>query len=544
MLFMARSLLVTLSLVFSITAFAQNTASSTATQSSTVKRPKLVVGIVVDQMRWDYLYRYTNRYAENGGIKRLLNQGFSCENTMIPFTPTVTACGHASIYTGSVPAINGISGNDWWDYNQNKFVYCTEDTVVQTVGSNTALGQMSPKNLLATTIGDELKLATNFRSKVIGIAIKDRGAILPAGHSADAAYWFDNKTGDWITSSYYLNDLPGWAKDVNAKKLVDKYYAQDWPLLYAADSYEQSSPGRRGFPRDTKQYIGKNYSVIAAIPYGNTFTFDMAKAAIIGEKMGVSANTDMIAISLSTPDYIGHAYGPNSVEQEDCFLRLDKDLGEFLDFLDEKVGKGNSLVFLTADHGVANMPAFLNEHKIPAGNFDSQKVEEQLSSYLKKKYDGSNLVTGILNYQVYLDRNVMAENKINKVALYADVIEFLTKNSSIDRVFALDAVNQTTLQPTIKEVLINGYYPSRSGDIQIVLRPQFIDGFLKGGSTHGVWNPYDAHIPLIWYGWNIKPGKMYRETYMTDIAATIAAMLSIQMPSGCVGHVIEEALNK
>ena len=544
MLFMARSLLVTLSLVFSITAFAQNTASSTATQSSTVKRPKLVVGIVVDQMRWDYLYRYTNRYAENGGIKRLLNQGFSCENTMIPFTPTVTACGHASIYTGSVPAINGISGNDWWDYNQNKFVYCTEDTVVQTVGSNTALGQMSPKNLLATTIGDELKLATNFRSKVIGIAIKDRGAILPAGHSADAAYWFDNKTGDWITSSYYVNDLPGWAKDVNAKKLVDKYYAQDWPLLYAADSYEQSSPGRRGFPRDTKQYIGKNYSVIAAIPYGNTFTFDMAKAAIIGEKMGVSANTDMIAISLSTPDYIGHAYGPNSVEQEDCFLRLDKDLGEFLDFLDEKVGKGNSLVFLTADHGVANMPAFLNEHKIPAGNFDSQKVEEQLSSYLKKKYDGSNLVTGILNYQVYLDRNVMAENKINKVALYADVIEFLTKNSSIDRVFALDAVNQTTLQPTIKEVLINGYYPSRSGDIQIVLRPQFIDGFLKGGSTHGVWNPYDAHIPLVWYGWNIKQGKMNRETFMTDIAATIAAMLSIQMPSGCVGHVIEEALNK
>ena len=541
---MARFLLVTLSLVFSITVLAQNTAGSAASQSSTVKRPKLVVGIVVDQMRWDYLYRYSNRYAENGGFKRLLNQGFSCENTMIPYTPTVTACGHASIYTGSVPAINGISGNDWWDYNQNKFVYCTEDTVVETVGSNTALGQMSPKNLLSTTIGDELKLATNFRSKVIGIAIKDRGAILPAGHSADAAYWYDNKTGDWITSSYYENSLPAWAKDINAKKLVDKYYAQDWPLLYAADIYEQSAFGRKGFPRDTKQYVGKNYSVIAAIPYGNTFTFDMAKAAITGEKMGATANTDMIAISLSTPDYIGHAYGPNSVEQEDCFLRLDKDLGEFLDFLDEKLGKGNALVFLTADHGVANMPSFLNEHKIPAGNFDSQKVEEQLSSYLKKKYDGSNLVTGILNYQVYLDRNVMAESKINKDAVYGDVIDFLTKNSSVDRAFALDAISQTTLQPRLKEVLINGYYPSRSGDIQIVLRPQFIDGFLKGGSTHGVWNPYDAHIPLVWYGWNIKQGKMYRETYMTDIAATIAAMLSIQMPSGSVGHVIEETISR
>lgn len=540
---MTRFLLVTLSFIFSIAVLAQNTGS-TASPLSTVKRPKIVVGIVVDQMRWDYLYRYTNRYAENGGFKRLLNKGFSCENTLIPYTPTVTACGHASIYTGSVPAINGISGNDWWDYNQNKFVYCTEDTVVETVGSNTALGQMSPKNLLSTTIGDELKLATNFRSKVIGIAIKDRGAILPAGHSADAAYWYDNKTGDWITSSYYENSLPAWVKDVNAKKLVDKYYAQDWPLLYAADTYEQSAFGRKGFPRDTKQYVGKNYSVIAAIPYGNTFTFDMAKAAITGEKMGTTDNTDMIAISLSTPDYIGHAYGPNSVEQEDCFLRLDKDLGEFLDFLDEKLGKGNALVFLTADHGVANMPAFLNEHKIPAGNFDSQRVEEQLSSYLKKKYDGGNIVTGILNYQVYLDRNVMAENKINKEAVYADVIDFLTKNSAIDRAFALDAINQTTLQTRVKEVLTNGYYPSRSGDIQIVLRPQFIDGFLKGGSTHGVWNPYDTHIPLVWYGWNIKQGKTYRETYMTDIAATIAAMLSIQMPSGCVGHVIDETINK
>jgi len=541
---MARPLLVILSFVLSITVLAQNEAGSTASQSTTLKRPKLVVGIVVDQMRWDYLYRYTNRYAENGGFKRLLKQGFACENTLIPYTPTVTACGHASIYTGSVPAINGISGNDWWDYNQNKFVYCTEDTTAQTVGSATALGQMSPKNLLSTTIGDELRLATNFQSKVIGIAIKDRGAILPAGHSANAAYWYDNRTGDWITSSYYQKELPLWVKDVNAKKLVDKYYAQDWPLLYPENTYDQSAPGTRPFPRSTKQYIEKNYSVIAAIPYGNTFTLEMAKAAIIGEKMGAGANTDMVTISLSTPDYIGHAYGPNSIEEEDCFLRLDKDLGDFLDFLEQKTGKGNSLVFLTADHGVANMPAFLNEHKIPAGNFDSQKMEEELNAYLNKKYDNSNLVTGILNYQVYLNRNVIAAQKINKEAVYTEVIQYLLKNTSIDRAFALDAISQSTLQPWLKETLSNGYYPSRSGDIQIVLRPQWIDGFLKGGSTHGVWNPYDAHIPLIWYGWNIKQGKTYRETYMTDIAATIAAILNIQMPSGSVGHVIEETLNR
>ncbi len=511
-------------------------------QQASIKRPKLVVGIVIDQMRWDYLYRYYNRYKDDGGFKRLLSQGFSCENTMIPYTPTVTACGHTCIYTGSVPAINGITGNDWWDYNQNKFIYCTEDDSVKTIGSNTVLGQMSPKNLLVTTIGDELRLANNFRSKVVGIAIKDRGAILPAGHSANAAYWYDNKTGDWITSSYYLTELPAWAKDFNAKKLTDKYYAQDWVTLYPINSYEQSMPDSSRFPHRLQQYAGKNYGVIAATPYGNNLTLDMAKAAITGEQLGADAVTDLCTVSLSSPDYIGHTYGPNSIEAEDCFLRLDKEIGSFLNFLDEKIGKGQYLVFLTADHGAANVPAFLNDHKIPAGNFDSDKVAEELNKYLNTIFNTNNLVTGILNYQVYLDRNAIAIKKLNKDSVYTKVIGYLAKDKSVDRAFALDALNNTTLNSRIKEVLTNGYYPSRSGDVQILLHPQWIDGFLKGGTTHGVWNPYDTHIPLIWFGWNITAGKTNREVYMTDIAATIAAMLKIQMPSGSVGHVIDEVI--
>jgi len=534
-------------------AHSQNLNANGNSNDNEIQRPKLVVGIVIDQMRWDYLYRFYNLYKPDGGFKRLLNQGFSCENTMIPYIPTFTACGHTSIYTGSVPAIDGITGNDWWDYDLGKYAYCTQDNNVKTVGGNTVEGKMSPRNLLVTTIGDELRLATNFHSKVIGIALKDRAAILPAGHTANGAYWYDDSTGNWITSSYYMNDLPGWVKDLNAKKLVDSYYKKNWNTLYPLSAYTQSTPDAEpyeyrpfganvtGFPYDLTQFIGKNYGAIHVVPYGNTFTFDMAKATITGEKLGSDSATDMLTISLSTPDYIGHTFGPNSVEAEDDFLRLDKDIGDFLNFLDKEAGKGNYLLFLTADHGVANVPAFLKQHNIPAGNVDDQKITDQLNSLLKDKFRVDNMVIGILNNQVFLDHNALASaHQADPKKVYDQIIEFLVKQPGIYRAFALDALNDVTLNSTIKERVTNGYYPSRSGDIQIIFQPQWIDGFLPGGTTHGVWNPYDSHIPLIWYGWNIQPGKTTKQVYMTDIAPTIASLLHIQMPGGSVGHIIGE----
>ena len=449
--------------------FSQN--SSVTAQSTLVQRPKLVVGIVVDQMRWDYLYRYNARYAENGGFKRLLSQGFSCENTLIPYAPTVTACGHTCIYTGSVPAISGITGNNWWDYNQNKLLYCTEDAQVKTIGSNTESGQMSPKNLLVTTIGDELRLATNFRSKVVGIAIKDRGAILPAGHSANGAYWYDSKTGDWISSNYYLSELPAWVKEFNAKKLVDKYYNQDWNTLYPLATYEQSAPNIREFPRNLKQYAGKNYSQISVTPYGNSFTFDMAKAAISGEQLGADSFTDLFTISLSSPDYIGHAYGPSSVEAEDGFLRLDKDLGDFLTYLDEKVGKGEWLVFLTADHGAANVPSFLNEHKIPAGNFDNEKVTNALNQFLFESFQVKELVFGIINYQVYLDRNAMKLKSLNTDAVYAKVID-LSEDGKKLKVGLKDETKKVRALHGLYRTLINNMVlgVSEQFDLTLILK--------------------------------------------------------------------------
>ena len=516
-----------------------------------IARPKLVVGIVVDQMRWDYLYRFYNRYAPNGGFKRLLNQGFSCENTLIPNTPTVTACGHTGIYTGSVPAIHGITGNNWWDNQRNENVYCTQDDAARTIGSNTELGKMSPRNLLVTTICDELRLATNFKSKVIGIALKDRGSILPAGHSANAAYWYDNKTGDWISSSYYMADLPQWVKDVNAKKMVDKYYEEGWNTLYPINSYTQSTDDEKRyenkplgtkFPYDLKKYAGKNYGQLSVTPHGNTFTFEMSKAAVAAEQLGQNTATDFLAVSLSSTDYIGHTFGPNSIEAEDGFLRLDKDLGDFLNYLNEKVGEGKYLVFLSADHGAAHVPGFAKEHNIPAGNLSIKPIYTELNTLLKDKYKLDELVTDITNYQVYLNHKAITGAHINSKEVHKIIIDYLLNQKGIERAFALESISETTLQAKQKEMITNGYYPDRSGDIQFTLEPQWLEGFETGGTTHGLWNPYDAHIPLLWYGWNIKQGKSNREIHMTDIAPTIAAMLHIQMPSGSIGQVIEEIM--
>jgi arylsulfatase A-like enzyme len=248
----------------------------------------------------------------------------------------------------------------------------------------------------------------------------------------------------------------------------------------------------------------------------------------------------MLTISLSTPDYIGHTFGPNSVEQEDDFLHLDKDLGDFLHFLDSKLGKGNYLIFLTADHGVAHVPAFMKSHKFPAGNIDDESLTNNLNQTLKDKFKSDNLVIGIINLQVYLDHKAMMSSRINKDKLYEAVISYLLQQPGVSRAVPLDDLNNTTLDATMKNMLASGYYPSRSGDIQIIPQPQWILGFVPGGTTHGSWNPYNAHIPLLWYGWNIKPGKTARKIYMTDIAPTVSTMLHIQMPSGTVGNTIDD----
>jgi predicted AlkP superfamily pyrophosphatase or phosphodiesterase len=520
-------------------------------QEGRLARPKLVVGIVVDQMRWDFLYRYYDRYTAGGGFKRFLNQGFSCENTLIPYTPTLTACGHATIYTGSVPSIHGITGNAWYDRLLGRSVYCTEDETVTTVGAAGTAGEMSPRNMLVTSICDELRLSTNFRSKVIGISFKDRGGILPAGHSANAAYWYNPASGDWISSTYYMGALPKWVTDFNNKKHVDRYYRQNWNTLYPIETYVQSTADQKtyeakplgtevkGFPYSLEKFVTKNYAAIASTPHGNSLTSDMAKAAIEAEALGTDNFTDFLAVSYSSPDYIGHAFGPNSIEIEDTYLRLDKELGDLFDYLDTKIGKGQYLVFLSADHGVSHVPGFLTENKIPAGTKSSQLIMDQLNTGLKGKFGHNNLIVSMYNAQVHLNHLLIDSLKLNRNTIKKSIMDSLQYRDGIVRLIDLDEFDKVPLSSKLKDMFANGYFPQRNGDLQMQLTPQWIDGG-SSGTTHGSPYPYDSHIPLLWYGWNITPGKTYREVYMTDIAPTIAALLKIQTPSGNVGKVITE----
>jgi hypothetical protein len=423
---------------------------------------------------------------------------------------------------------------------------------VESVGSYDDLGKMSPVNMLTTTICDELKLATNFRSKVIGIAIKDRGGILPAGHSADAAYWYNNKTGEWISSTYYMKDLPRWVKYIIAKKMVDNYYKQGWSTLYPLATYTQSSEdknnyetaalGGNSFPYDLKKEVGKNYGLLPLLPAGNTFTTEMAKAAIVSENLGKDSVTDFLTLSFSTSDYIGHNFGPNSVEQEDNYLRLDKDLGDLFDFLDSKVGRDQYTVFLSADHGAAHVPAFAKEHKIPAGYMNSDELINRLNTYLKDKTGVAEMVSGIYNYQLFLNHKKIDSAKLDLLIMERSALDFITAQPGVARAFILDQIANAPLNLTLKEMIINGYFPNRCGEIQLIYEPQWIEGFENGGTTHGLWNPYDAHIPLLWYGWGIKKGRLTRETHMTDIAPTLATLLHIQTPNGTVGRTIEEVI--
>ena len=524
-------------------------------KTTPITKPKLVVGIVIDQMRWDYLFRFQPLFKPNGGFKRMMNNGFSCNNTLIPYTPTVTACGHTCVYTGSVPNIHGIVGNNWWDIALNRTVYCSEDKTVQGIGNkDEATGQMSPKNMVTTTICDELRLNSNFKNKVIGIAIKDRGAILPAGHSANAAYWYDSKSGNFITSTYYMSTLPNWVNNFNNRKVTDSLYQLNWNTLldksvyvnYASadiNEYESKPFGKEqlNFPYDLSKFINKDYSKIATTPHGNTLTIEMAKAALVAEQLGKGNTTDFLAISFSSPDYIGHSFGPNSWEMVDDYVRLDDALGKLFEFLDTQLGAGNYISFLTADHAVAHIPGFMKEHKLPAGTIDDAALVKEMNKQLKTEFGADTLIVSASNYQLTLNNIAIEKNNLNKEKITNWIINYLKKVEGISHAFALTNLHQTLLNKTIKEMLVNGYYPNRSGDIQMIFKPGYIDGG-NTGTTHGLWNPYDAHIPLLWYGWRIKKGNTHKETYMTDIAATLAAILNIQMPSGCIGKVIEEVI--
>lgn len=519
------------------------------------ERPKLVVGVVVDQMRYDYIERFWERFGDNG-FRKLVANGYNCNNTHYNYMPTYTGPGHASIYTGTTPENHGIISNHWYDKNGNCETYCTSDTLTKTIGSNSKYGKMSPVKLTSTTITDELKLSNNHKGKTFGISIKDRGAILPAGHNADGAFWFEGgETGKWISSSYYMNDLPDWLKKINDTSPAKKYLNQAWNTLYPIETYTQSisddnhyeklfkTEDKPTFPHNLPELIDSNghYSLIKSTPFGNTILKELALSLIKNENLGKDNHTDFLSISFSSTDYIGHHYGPMSVEIEDTYLRLDKDIAEILTYLEKNIGKNNFLLFLTADHGAVNVPQYLIDNKLPGGYFYENELDSNLKFFLKKEYKVDSLIKNVSNYQVFLNTALIQKNNWNITAIENTIANYLLTQPGIAKSVTSTALKNTEFTDRILANAQRGYNQKRSGNVLFILEPGWIPFYkMKKGTTHGSPYHYDTHVPLIWYGNNIKPGKTNREIIIPDIAATLAQLIKIQAPSACTGKPILE----
>ena len=511
--------------------------------------PKLVVGIVVDQMRYDFLYRYYEKYGSNG-FKKLMNKGVNCSNTYYNYFPTYTGPGHASIYTGTTPGVHGIVANDWYETAINRGMYVTEDTNVVGVGTTTKEGKMSPANLLTTTITDQLKLSNQQQSKVIGISLKDRGAILPAGHLANAAYWYDGETGKWITSSYYMNKLPNWVEDFNAKNYSQQYINKGWNTLYPINTYTESTSDNQGyekafdktgtptFPYElTKYTTGKKpFDIVRRTPFGNTLTKDLAKEAIKNEQLGKGKFTDFLAISFSSTDYVGHQFGPHSIETEDTYLRLDADIADFITYLEKQMPSKDFLIFLTADHGVVENPEHLQQLKIPAGYFDFEGAIKRVEHTLDSMYGNKEWILEEMNQQIYL--NPIAQTKeIQEV-----IAKSLLKEKGAAAVYGDLLGNGHHI--TDNEYIKNGHWYKRCGNMYVQFEPGWFEKYDKMCTTHGSYYEYDTHVPLLWYGNGLKPSRIYDKVYITDITPTIAQFMNLLAPNGCTGKPIVPILKR
>jgi len=523
-------------------------------------RPKLVIGIVVDQMRQEYLYRYAPKFGE-GGFKRLINGGYMLSNAHYNYVPTYTGPGHASVYTGATPATHGIIANDWYDKNLGKMVNCVGDENEKVVGTDKGNGDVSPRRLLSTTVTDELELATQRRAKVIGVSIKDRGAVLPAGHTPDGAYWYDSKTGKFISSTFYKAGLPAWLDKFNALNLGDKYLNGTWDTVYPIQEYKESGPDdtayetvmkgkeRPTFPYNLKELRKQNgeLAMLPDTPFGNEILTQLAIAAVEGESMGKDEWTDFLTISFSSTDMIGHAMGPNSVEVEDTYIRLDKNLEELLNKVDALVGKGQYLVFLTADHAAAEVPQYLIDLKVISEAAKPTSYEAGLKEYLASYYPEKTLIKNISNGQIFFEHASFNTDPKTSGVEYMVVLEltrnYLQKQPGISAVYTRQMLQSADFNDGgIRGMVKRGFNDNRSGDIAVVTEPGWLSGWRDKGTSHGTGYTYDTHVPIIFYGYGVKQGTTANYHPITDIAPTVSTILKIKFPSGATGQPITELL--
>lgn len=532
-------------------ATAQSTTSQVVTENTTSARPKLIVGITVDQMRYDYIEKFWNDFSEDG-FKKLVNEGFFARNLHYNYMPTYTGPGHAAIFTGTSPAYNGIVANDWYEKSTGRMVYCSADSTVLGVGSKSVAGQMSPHYLLSSTIGDELKLFSNNRSKVIGIAMKDRGAILPAGRTADAAYWFVGaQEGVWSSSTWYMDSLPNWVNQYNKLGKPESYMNQSWTLLKDISVYDESMPDNNAyelpfkgtikpvFPYNLSELraLNNNYDLIKATPFGNSLTVDFGKQVILNENFGKDEFTDLLCMSFSCTDYAGHQFGIHSKEVQDTYLRLDLEIAEFISFLDKEIGKGNYIIFLAADHAGAPTPSYMMEQKGAAGYWKSDKLEEQVQQYLVAKYGEGQWILNETNQNIFLNRTLIREKNLDLKKIQLELTEFISEIPNVLMVFNGSDLSRIDSKNPIASMVQLGYNQHLSGDIIYVTDPGYMEYGMQG-TTHGSPYTYDTHIPALFYGMNIPHGETFERHSVCDIAPTISSLCRIAFPSACIGNPI------
>ncbi len=516
------------------------------------EKPKLIVGIQVAGMRYDYLVRYWDQFGE-GGFKRIVSKGMVCKNAYHDYLVPESGSGYATIATGAYPDVHGVVSNYWYDRLKEKVTQCISDEKAETIGGNYGEGKYSPNNLMVSTISDELKLSDQFKSKVISISLDPVGAVISGGHTANGSYWYDDTSGKWITSSYYMDSLPSWVNDFNAKKLADLYLANTWVPLLPMDTYSASLPdtsrfeegidGQKTFPYDLEKLsrikrAKPRYDLLKVTPFGNTYTSDFAAAAVVNEKLGKDDYTDWLNVIFSSNAYAGEYYSSRSVEMEDLYLRLDKELEHFLDFLDREVGLKNTLIYFTADNASANEPGYLSSKRIPSGYFNYNAALSLLKTYLNVIYGSGDWVKFYYAQQIYLNRTLIEDSRLSIPEFQDRVARFMVQFEGVSNALtASDLVKNNYTGGTFGRIQ-KSYNQKRSGDVMLYLTPGWVEKGIDrqyASSVH-----YDTHVPLIWYGWKIGRGVISRKVSVTDIMPTIAFFLNISSPPGTEGNIIGE----
>ncbi|MFO7851890.1 MAG: alkaline phosphatase family protein [Bacteroidota bacterium] len=520
------------------------------------EKPRLVIGIVIEQFRYDFIDKSWDMFSE-GGFKRLINEGTFCKNASYDFFLTQSAPAHATLATGTVPRHHGIVADNWYIPLREEIIYCTSDRGVNPVGGSFERGLHSPGHLLSSTFGDELKMATGGRAKVYGIGLKEHTAILASGHSADAAYWYDNVTGTWMSSTHYLDSLPAWLNDFNSMLLADTYLDKTWNPLFDLEEYKVCLPdtnkyesgidGRSVFPYDLKKMSTeggifskrRDYSFLGKVPASDTYTADLAIRLIEEEGLGEDDITDLLTLTFSATDNIGHNFGPSSVEMADAILRLDRNLEHFLDYVNEKIGKKNVLIYLTSAHGLAEIPDVLRDKKIPAGYFRHNQAMALLKSYFNVKYGQGNWVKGYYEKQVYLNHTLIEDSGLELSEIQRTAARFLTQFTGVSTAVSGSVLADNEFTTGHFAKMRNSFDPLRSGDVIINLKPAWVENDIRVTNHNSVYE-YDSHVPLIWYGWKVNRSSITRKVSMNDLAATLSALCKVPFPNACTGEPMTE----